>query len=102
MEITLTDQEKDILKKRVELTINKKSLNLNNKEDVFRLAKMMADNIISKETLGFAGWDTLADTNSLWDIVEPGINIDDLINGVVEKCEERLGEDGFDAFGLGD
>ena len=64
-------------------------------EELFVIAKSLADKKVSENTNGMMDWDTLPDTNSLWDHISAGMSFYDLKVAVIEAVDERLMEAGF-------
>lgn len=61
---------------------------------LYAIAEKLADRLVP----GGMGWDSLPDTNSLWDYIDEngGMSIKELKEAVKEAVNDRLSEEGFD------
>jgi hypothetical protein len=65
----------------------------NTEQEVYDKVKAEANNILSR--LGF-DWDTLPDTNSIWDWVEPDMTDKQIKSTAKDCCWDRLYDSGMD------
>lgn len=87
------EQTNEIRDKQIEIVkkyIKEKQLNMFDKNDVYKLARVIANTEIARVTQRMFTWNELPDTNSLWDVVHENPDIGELIDGVKGLCEERL------------
>lgn len=99
MEIIINEKRRERLIKFID--IKKTEIDPDSQDQIYDLAKTIADGIIDLETGGMLGWDQLGDTNSLHDYIETSMTSEALLDAVIEACEDRLGEE-FTDFGMFD
>lgn len=65
-------------------------------DEAFSFAMILANQYLIRRT--GMDWDTLPDTNSMWDYVEAGMTATELLAAAQDAANERLSEEGMDMF----